>query len=295
MRKINPHQIDNLGSSMTPQFSLKTGDTQKPSHKVESKLSARRENKVKQEKEDEHWRNHDAFREMIRKAKEEKRARDEEQQKNRADQPQDENNEAQPDVIRSTNPTSKVEQVSDKPAEVHKNDLKAMIGKSRQKLEEKKSQIDAEEEVPDDVPELEELTPEQIAQEMEKAKVQNIIKQFEKGKEVEEGKSESKSIVDVEDVRIDQSNSVNMSITSETEENANNVSADHQESHNEENNNSESEEEKHLEDSASEVEEESNNTEPNKQQDTFDYDQIDKNYSITKPKADDGEYLEELD
>ena len=154
-----------------------------------------------------------------------------------------------------------------------------MIEKSRQKREEKKSQA----ELSEDVPELEEVSPEELAKERENVKVQNLLNQLKIQHEAE-NKSENNSVVDVEDVKIEKSNSISMSITSETEENVNNVSGEAANENTDSEKDVESEEEKHLEDSTSEVEEESNKTEPGKQQDAFNYDKIDKNFSVTKMK-----------
>jgi len=249
--------------------------------------------KVKQEKDDEHWKNHEAFREMIRKAKEEKKRKEEEKAQleetkgdgNGQDEVGTDGLVGQEEVIQTTKEGVKRQEHMDR----------ELIDDAR------KVQVDDN----DEPPALEEVSAEQLAKEQESLKVQNLINQLAK-KDAdlveEEGQSNhcNKSIVDIDDVRIQNSASINLSVTSETSEVAQLHTEDSQDQINNESEKEveESEEEKHLEDSASEVDEESAKTEPGKVEGRLnDTEESQHSFSNAKTKKNDeeGEYLDELD
>lgn len=245
--------------------------------------------KVKQEKDEEHWRNHDAFREMIRKAKERKQK---EEQQRACNEIAHQQNELESDVINATE--EKKEDTVRQDYDIHK--IKEDNTEDKEKVEEEKMDVN------DLPPALEEVSPEELANENESKKVQNLIKtyvQMDKYDKNDQSNASQKSVIDVDDVKIDNSNSINLSVTSE--------SSDHHKTetyHLKEKNlnynieNEESEEEKHLEDSASEAEEDSAKTEPaNKEAKLNASESSHHNYSNLKNKEteEDGDYLDELD
>ncbi|CAI2367182.1 unnamed protein product [Moneuplotes crassus] len=238
--------------------------------------------KIKKEKDDEHWRNHNAFREMIRKAKERKQQEEAKKAELKKEKDQEQENEQQLDQESSVQP-EKEEKLKTENEKMPKEETK----------EELKEEV--KEESDDLPPELEEVTPEQLAKEQEQSKVKNLIDQLasKQPEVVEEEKASDKShsTVDVNDINVDNSNSINLSVTSETSD-PHKVKAEDSLNHSRV---SESEEEKHLEDSASDAEE-SAKTEPGQAQDKLNGSQSSNlNHSNQKPHDDDGDYLDELD
>lgn len=256
--------------------------------------------KVKQEKDDEHWKNHEAFREMIRKAKEEKKRKEEEKAKLEEEKAQLEEANRQDEPVTDN---QNVHEEQEEMIQTTKQGVKEQAQKDSEEVEASKDQPSQENDEP---PALEEVSAEQLAKEQESLKVQNLINQLAKkdGALAEEEEVQSnkgnKSIVDIDDVRIQNSASINLSVTSETSEQAQLITEDSQDQINNESEKEveESEEEKHLDDSASEVDEESAKTEPGKFEGGLnDTEESQHSYSNTKTKKNDeeGEYLDELD
>lgn len=222
--------------------------------------------KVKQEKDEEHWRNHQAFRDMIRKAKEKK-----EQEEGKKQQQDSES-----EVALTIEYPPKVEELKEEPVE---NDAQC-----------------------DDMPpELEEVAPEDMPTEKNNQKVQELINQLaarndEIGDDNSESNKTNKSIVDINHIKVQNSNSISLSVTSETLEDQKQTNEDVNDS--KDYKEDESEEEKHLEDSTSEVDEESAKSEPGVLQEELNESESSKhNYSNAKSHRHDenGEYLDELD
>lgn len=238
--------------------------------------------KVKKEKDEEHWRNHNAFREMIRKAKEKKMKEQEEKENQEAKEHESEEGEGKEE--------QKIEEIDDQ-EEVIQTSKKIITEEADCQKEENKEDGNS-----DQPPALEEVSMEQLAKEKEEQKVQDLINQLSAQPaqviEDENKSNKSSSVIELNDINVQNSNSINLSVTSET--------SDHHKlqgetSHNDSRAN-ESEEEKHLEDSASDAEE-SAKTEPGQQQEKLNESQDShKNLSNKKKENDeDGEYLEELD
>jgi len=228
--------------------------------------------KVKKEKDDEHWKNHEAFRDMIRKAKERKQKQEEEKG---------------------------IEAESQESEQVIETDL------TQQQLDKQKMQARQEpnvEEIEDDMPPaLEEVSPEELAKETQNKKVQDLIDTLAaKEPQIENGtpsKTSEKSVVDVEDVKINNSDSINLSVTSETSE-VQRTQTEGSTDQIEPTKTEESEEEKHLDDSTSEVEDDSIKTAPGMEQEKLN-DSHSSQQNLTNAKQnsndEDGEYLDELD
>lgn len=257
-------------------------------------MEAEREERkrVKKEKDDEHWRNHEAFREMIRKAKEKKMKEQAEKEDSKVEQRLEE--------IQPLAEGNKVEEIKDQKNEL-KNDQEETIqttkeGVRKQNEEDKKEEQDSVPDSNDLPPELEEVSMEQLAKEKESKKIKELIDQA-SNKQVEDTQSDvsnkGSSVVDIEDIKFQNSNSISLSVTSETSEVHHRVQTE--ESH--EDKESESEEERLLEDSASDAEE-SNKTVPGKVPSKLnDTQESAHNHSNKKPilKDEDGEYLDDLD
>ena len=264
---------------------------------------------VKKEKDDAHWKNHEAFREMIRKAREEKKKSQNDASQN--DQPENDQTEnvAQDSPVEELKfENKKIEQVenlegdeSEEVIETTKEGVKKQDQKDKLMYEAKENKVETPEK--DDLPpELEEVSEDQIAAEHQKSKVHNLINQLkdpENGQTDSVNKSSNGSVVDVNDIQVENSNSIKVSsVTSENSDNHRIQSEepqDHNLSYHEKS--QQNEEEKHLDDSASEPDEESAKTEPNQLQQKLSSAEAPYVYEspATKLHEDDGEYLDELD
>jgi dynein assembly factor 1 len=265
--------------------------------------------KVKKEKDDAHWKNHEAFREMIRLAKENKKIKEAENKEaaDKEETKEEQKVESKVEELQLTEEKQPIEkehpidQVDDQKNEQIDDQEETIqttkAGVKKQDAQDKQEVHESTPDTNDQPPELEEVTMEQLATEKENKKVQELINQI-ANKQPDDAKSDASnkgsSVVDVEDIIVQNSNSISLSVTSETSELHNRAQTE--ESH--EDKLSESEEERHLEDSASDAEE-SIKTEPGKVQSKLnDTDGSAHNHSNQKPiinKDEEGEYLDDLD
>uniref|UniRef100_A0A7S3J2B2 Uncharacterized protein n=1 Tax=Euplotes harpa TaxID=151035 RepID=A0A7S3J2B2_9SPIT len=262
--------------------------------------------RIKQEKDEEHWRNHEAFREMIRKAKEEKARREAEAKDKQDLLDRQAESEEQPLADHQDNPEVKLEgktqEIEETKAEeideVHAEEIDEVKAEEKQAVVEQNvvgnvnEEPEKNNEEEDDVPDLEEVSEEEIKKEQESLKVQNLINQYKDGKadvqdSVSDVKDDNKSEVMIDDINIDHSNSINLSVTSENEEHAKEHNA---EESFETKDDKVSEEEKHLDDS---LVEESAKTESVNESGAFDF--KGNTSKANTRRNEDGEYLDELD
>jgi len=262
--------------------------------------------RIKQEKDEEHWRNHEAFREMIRKAKEEKARRETEAKEKQDLLDRQAESEEQPLADHQDNPEVKLEgktqEIEETKAEeideVHAEEIDEVKAEEKQAVVEQNvvgnvnEEPEKNNEEEDDVPDLEEVSEEEIKKEQESLKVQNLINQYKDGKadvqdSVSDVKDDNKSEVMIDDINIDHSNSINLSVTSENEEHAKEHNAEESFGAKDD---KVSEEEKHLDDS---LVEESAKTESVNESGAFDF--KGNTSKANTRRNEDGEYLDELD
>ena len=256
---------------------------------------------VKKEKDDAHWKNHEAFRDMIRKAKESKIAAEAEKVANENISDSKEN------VAPAEEPAAKVEELKADGNESEEVIDTSKVGVSKQNQDDQAYMDALKQQDPnaasdqvkspdseDLPPELEEVSDAQIQAEHLKTKTQAEA-MVQPPAEQLESQSDRSSVVDVNDIQIANSNSIKVSsVTSETSE----VNrSHHEEAQPDDAGSQNTEEEKHLEDSASEPDEESAKTEPNEVQAKLNEAEspYKHNGPATKLHDDDGEYLDELD